>query len=502
VMQLEGLFAASIVLNQPQLMPAMVLFFGQITILIFGFLWVISIFYFSDDIKILLSLPFQPYEILFSKYALILINEYIVLAFLMFPAILIYGIGTGAGIFYYLIALIIYLFAPMVPLSIDAVMALWIMKFTNLRKKKDLFTILISTAALIVALAFQYFVNKTTPDIGKDAAFEFLVKNVDLAKILTKSFPPSLWGAYAICYHNKIEGIVNLFLFIVVSLALLSLMLITAQKVYFKALMAGQEIESRRKAIDIEKNVRAGGILYALVLKEWRLFVRVPVYAMNVFPISIIIPFIVFLSFTTQSQMEFERVLQYISSSANGIWIFTAGILVSLFIAGSTSLSSTAFSREGKLFYISKVLPVSPNLQLEAKLIMGVFVSFLILLPTYITAIYLFKISFGMAITVAILSLPAVVLVNIIGLLIDSGRPFFEWDNPQKAMKGNPNVLFTLILTIVMGAIILLLIFLFKTLKVPEVLSISFIEILIVVLNFKFYSLAGASVKKLYFEKE
>lgn len=107
VMQLEGLFAASIALNQPQLMLAIVLFLGQIVTLIFGFFWVISVFYFSDDVKILLPLPLQPYEILLSKYTVILVNEYAVLALLLLPAIGIYGIGTGAGILYYLIALVV-----------------------------------------------------------------------------------------------------------------------------------------------------------------------------------------------------------------------------------------------------------------------------------------------------------------------------------------------------------------------------------------------------------
>lgn len=502
VMQLEGLFAASIALNQPHLMLAIVLFLGQIVTLIFGFFWVISVFYFSDDVKILLPLPLQPYEILLSKYTVILVNEYAVLALLLLPAIGIYGIGTGAGILYYLIALVVFLFSPVIPLSIDSIIALWLMRFTNLRKKKDFFTVLISILALMFFFVFQYFVNRNPQYTDKDSVVDFLIKNADLAKMATKSFPPSLWGAYAMSDYHSLYGFFNLLLFIAVSLIFTGFLALSAQKVYFKALMAGQEIGAKKKTVALERSMKASGALKALILREWKLFIRVPVYAMNVLPVAIIVPFIFFISFVGNPQMGLEKAVQYTSSPTNWFWVSIVGLLVSLFLAGSTSLSSTAFSREGKMFYISKILPISPSLQLRAKLILGSLVSIFVILPSYIIGWYIFKIPLVTVAITVFLSLPGVLLINILGLLIDSARPFFDWDNPQKAMKGNVNVLFTLVLTLLSLLIILTIIFLLKTFNVSEILIAILIEILIILADLKLYSLTKDFATKLYFEKE
>ncbi|CAM0496229.1 putative ABC transporter permease subunit [Thermoanaerobacter kivui] len=162
---------------------------------------------------------------------------------------------------------------------------------------------------------------------------------------------------------------------------------------------------------------------------------------MNVLPVAIIIPFIFIVSFIENTKIGLENITNYTSAPNGWFWVSMIGLAFSLFVAGSNSLSSTSFSREGKMFYISKLMPVEPALQLKAKWIFGIIITIVIILPIYVLGWYLFKIHLLSMVILIVLMLIGISAVNILSLLIDAMKPSFEWENPQKAMKGNLNVL-------------------------------------------------------------
>lgn len=498
IMYLNSMYAASMLINQPQLMPVTVLLLAQLLTLVFGFFWTISVFYFSDDINILLPLPIQPYKIVLSKYSIILLNEYVTLAFLMLPAIFIYGIGTQAGILYYLVSFIVFIFTPIIPLSIAAIASVLIMRFVNLKRKKDLYTVIVSILALIFFFTIQFFINRI-PQNGEQQAIEnFILQNANLAKMISRSFPPALWGAVSMTDYNTLSGFLNLLMFIAVSIIFTAVLAVSAQKMYLKAVISGQEVEAKRKEVSLKKEIVRSSLLKALLLREWKLFIRVPVYAMNVLPVAIIIPFVFLVSFLGDPQIGLEMAIKYTSAPDGWFWVSMIGLFFSLFVAGSNSLSSTSFSREGKMFYISKLMPVDPAIQLKAKWIFGIIITIVIILPTYVLGWYLFKIHLLSIVILTVLMLIGISAVNILSLLIDAMKPSFEWENPQKAMKGNLNVLLSLILTTILIGCIAGIVLLLKKLYVSEIIITLIIGILLILLNLCVYLLAKSAVKKLY----
>ncbi|MDP9751997.1 putative ABC transporter permease subunit [Thermoanaerobacter pentosaceus] len=497
IMYLNSMYAASMLINQPQLMPVTVLLLAQLLTLVFGFFWTISVFYFSDDINILLPLPIQPYKIVLSKYSIILLNEYVTLAFLMLPAIFIYGIGTHAGILYYLVSFIVFIFTPIIPLSIAAIASVLIMRFVNLKRKKDLYTVIVSILALIFFFAIQFFINRI-PQNGEQQAIEnFILQNANLAKMISRSFPLALWGAVSMTNYNTLSGFLNLLMFIAVSIIFTAVLAVSAQKMYLKAVISGQEVEAKRKEVSLKKEIVRSSLLKALLLREWKLFIRVPVYAMNVLSVAIIIPFVFLVSFVGNPQIGFEMAIKYTSAPDGWFWVSMIGLFFSLFV-GSNSLSSTSFSREGKMFYISKLMPVDPAIQLKAKWIFGIIITIVIILPTYVLGWYLFKIHLLSMVILIVLMLIGISAVNILSLLIDAMKPSFEWENPQKAMKGNLNVLLSLILTTILIVCIVGIVLLLKKLYVSEIIITLIIGILLILLNLGVYLLAKSAVKKLY----
>lgn len=498
IMYLNSMYAASMLINQPQLMPVTVLLLAQLLTLVFGFFWTISVFYFSDDINILLPLPIQPYKIVLSKYSIILLNEYVTLAFLMLPAIFIYGIGTQAGILYYLVSFIVFIFTPIILLSIAAIASVLIMRFVNLKRKKDLYTVIVSILALIFFFTIQFFINRI-PQNGEQQAIEnFILQNANLAKMISRSFPPALWGAVSMTDYNTLSGVLNLLMFIAVSIIFTAVLAVSAQKMYLKAVISGQEVEAKRKEVSLKKEIVRSSLLKALLLREWKLFIRVPVYAMNVLPVAIIIPFVFLVSFVGNPQIGLEMAIKYTSAPDGWFWVSMIGLFFSLFVAGSNSLSSTSFSREGKMFYISKLMPADPAIQLKAKWIFGIIITIVIILPTYVLGWYLFKIHLLSMVILIVLMLIGISAVNILSLLIDAMKPSFEWENPQKAMKGNLNVLLSLILTTILIGCIVGIVLLLKKLYVSEIIITLIIGILLILLNLGVYLLAKSAVKKLY----
>lgn len=498
IMYLNSMYVASMLINQPQLMPVTVLLLAQLLTLVFGFFWTISVFYFSDDINILLPLPIQPYKIVLSKYSIILLNEYVTLAFLMLPAIFIYGIGTQAGILYYLVSFIVFIFTPIIPLSIAAIASVLIMRFVNLKRKKDLYTVIVSILALIFFFTIQLFINRI-PQNGEQQAIEnFILQNANLAKMISRSFPPALWGAVSMTDYNTLSGFLNLLMFIAVSIIFTAVLAVSAQKMYLKAVISGQEVEAKRKEVSLKKEIVRSSLLKALLLREWKLFIRVPVYAMNVLPVAVIIPFVFLVSFVGNPQIGLEMAIKYTSAPGGWFWVSMIGLFFSLFVAGSNSLSSTSFSREGKMFYISKLMPIDPAIQLKAKWIFGIIITIVIMLPTYVLGWYLFKIHLLSMIILIVLMFIGISAVNILSLWIDAMKPSFEWENPQKAMKGNLNVLLSLILTTILIGCIVGIVLLLKKLYISEIIITLIIGILLILLNLGGYLLAKSAVKKLY----
>lgn len=74
----------------------------QMIVLVFGLMYVMSKYYFSNDLNQLVPLPIKPSYILGSKFVTLMVSEYITSLPLILPFIFIYGIKGHQGIIYWL----------------------------------------------------------------------------------------------------------------------------------------------------------------------------------------------------------------------------------------------------------------------------------------------------------------------------------------------------------------------------------------------------------------
>ncbi|MDW7739667.1 MAG: hypothetical protein SCJ97_06375 [Bacillota bacterium] len=438
---LQSAFNVTVRLGQPEVILATGLMISSMLVFFFGLTYVMSVFFFSHDLTLLVPLPLQPGAILGSKFAVIISYEYITIAPFMLPAIWVFGIGTNAGFLYWIISLGIFFLVPIVPLGIASLFVLLLMSLTNLSKRRDTFRIIGMVVLLLLVFALNYFLTGI-PD-GEEIAYieDLLQRNEGILSYITRLYPPAILATRALAVGGVIS-LLNFIYFIGVNLTGLIFVYLVGQKLFYRGLIGGTEI-SRGKVISEDRFTRkitaVASPSRAIAMREIKYLLRTPVYLFNSLVILIIVP--VFLVIPLISE---GAITDIIATLRNEIPLFAQIGFISGFIAIMAIFapaSSSSFSREGKLFWISQAIPVSAGKQIWGKLLYCYLITFLTVPLVVIVSLVFLPLSIYQLILAIIAGLIFSFPAIIANLFIDLLRPYLNWDNPQKAIKQNVNVL-------------------------------------------------------------
>lgn len=467
---LQGVYRSGQMLNSPELVLLIAILASQFMVFILGIFYVISAFYFSDDAMLLVPLPLKPYHILASKFITILVNEYLVTWPLLIPAIIIYGTGMQRGPIYWFKSLLVLLLTPVIPLVLVSIFVLVLMQVVSIRKNKDVIAVLGSLLGVLLGLTINYFAQKMPENDPQQFIQDMIVARVDIIKSIGQGFPPSIWATYGLT-APALQGWAYFTLYALTSLGVFWFLLRLGNLIFYRGLLAGQEVNRSRKKLSAE-NVnsqveRTSSPVTALFWKEWRLFLRTPVYAMNGLAGTIMVPFIILMPFIARGE-EMKALLTQIRQPQFAIWatLVSAGLV--LFASSVNIVACTSISREGKTFWISKMIPIPARQQVTAKLLHSMSISGIAVVITTAVVGTVLRLSILRILTIFVLCLLGNVLLNALNLLIDLLHPRLEWDNPQEAVKQNINGLFSTLFTLAVFALSALLTALLIKLKASE----------------------------------
>ena len=453
---LQGTYQVTSELGQPEFVLAAGLIISTFLVFFFGLTMVLSVFFFSRDLSILVPLPLEPGTIMGSKFAVIIVYKYLTIAPFLIPAILVFGSGSGAGFLYWVIAVPVFLLTPIIPLGVAALFILLLMSLTNLSRRRDTLRIIGMVLFLLLVLTLNYFLTGI-PE-GEEMAYieEMLQKNEGLLIQMTRIFPPALLAVRALSAAGAAK-IAWFAYFLLTNIAGLAAVYLVGQKLFYRGLIGGAEVGKGKtfsKETLTKKLSTSSSPAMAIALREIKYLLRTPVYLFNslsvlvIVPVILVIPLISGGALTNSIDMlrdEIPRLFQVMSLAG-----FMA--LMSLFAPAASS----SFSREGRQFWVSQIIPVRAEEQVNGKVLYSYLISALsIPLVILISLVILPLEPVELFIVVAIgliASLPAIV----VSLLIDLARPYLSWDNPQKAIKQNINVLFAMLA----GGVVYALIFL------------------------------------------
>ncbi|MFZ5815655.1 MAG: putative ABC transporter permease subunit [Bacillota bacterium] len=438
--------------DQAHTMLTLALSAGQLICLAFGVLYVISVFYFSKDLKILLPLPIRPGEIVLAKFIGVLLGEYLTMGPVVLPAFLVYGLFADVGPLYLPFALVIYLLLPVVPLVVASLFTMVMMRVTNLRRNRDVVRVLGALLGIGLALTFQFFSRMQQ---GRLQVEDLVTNQIPLINSVNRFMFTSNWATEALRADALSLGIPPFLLYVGVVGVALYLLISVAERTFFGGLIGSEETRSSGRRLTREEltkeTERVQSPLWAIFLREVRLLNRNPSFLMAAILPPLMVPFFTILPLT-QAGGPLEEGSD-LSRYAHLPWVPVLILGVALFINSLSTVASSAISREGRWFWISRSLPVAPRLQVMAKLLHSLLFN-LLNLAVIVGVVIWFRLVTPLNLAVVLVGGVLTALVNSYsGLLIDVIRPNLTWTDPQQAMKANINGVFAMLLNLMLGGL-------------------------------------------------
>lgn len=468
---------------------------GQMIALVFGFFFIMSAFYFSRDLKILLPLPLQPATVVGAKFLQVLVSEYLTMAVVVLPTLVVYGIGSGTALFWP-VALLVFLLLPVLPLAVDGLLVLLLMAATagrRLQPSRDMLRVLGAMLGIAVALSFQFGVRsqvrRALPNqavgvrIGRQPSSggpfaQVILQNKDMIQTVGRYVPPAVWATRAMAEPASGRGLAGLGGYMGISLGAAALLLAVVNRLYLRSLLVDEGGRRRPAATGVQVQAGAARLrspFVALLWREYALLLRTPMFLMNATLPVLLLPIVSLAPLAAAGDAgAFARLLA--SQSWLQAVLPAVGMAAVLLVVLSGSVSNTAISREGRRFWISRTLPVDPGLQVAAKVAFGLLHSLIGVL--FITGVMVWlHVPLAAVLLTIITSLFASACAQAAMVSVDLVRPYLTWTDPQQAIKGNLNgflgVLVMLILIVILGVCTLLLYLLSPVTVVPGLVLIT-----------------------------
>jgi ABC-2 type transport system permease protein len=442
----QNIYLALKPLGQERALLTLGILGGQLFILLFGLYYVISAFYFSRDLEFLIPLPLKPFEVIASKFAVILVNEYLTVMVIVLPVLVGYGVIARSRPDYWVNGVLVYLLLPVIPLAVVSILVVALMRVVNISRKKDALILVGSVLLIAVGMGLQFLLGRPgRGQLSGQAMTGFFTSPNSLLNLIGTRFPPSIWATKAIAGGFSASGLLNLALFAGASIFLFAAILVLSEKLFYRGLVGLGEVSGRRRSLSraqMSQRVSSGRHpVRAIFVREWRIMNRTPIFLLNGTLVVLIVPVVFILMATAGSGRGDAGSILKVMTSAQPLFVILASAAFMIVCGSLNGTSSSTFSREGGQFWISRVIPVAPRDQVAAKFLHSYLVSLLGTVTASAAAVGILHLNVAHLAAAAGLSLVAGVLLTAVGMMIDLARPLLDWSNPQKAIKQNLNVL-------------------------------------------------------------
>lgn len=418
---------------------------GAVITFVFGISMVITYFYTTSDLPILLAMPLRPSCIVAAKGTLCLAYEYLMVIMFTGPMLAGYGTASGAGAVYWIGFVFVCLLLPVIPLAYGAIISMIFMRlFRGVRNKQTL-TVVSMVVALVIAIGSSMLSQNISSmdasaiqDISKNASgLKFVFPQLILAnEALSLSSP-----LYLLCFIASVAATIAVFLLL-------------ADMLYFQGAIGMTEAAQKERKLSRRQfgsivRKRKPAAAYAKV--EMKKVLRSPTYFMNgvlidfIWPLFFLIPFIPGLvNGGKETSGSLSAVFGFMTGAAGKESSFAVMVLilygVIFFVSVFNFMTPSTISREGKAIWFMKTIPMSYRDQLHAKIRSSIAFTFL---PSAIYCLIMCVVAVvsGMSPLIflyfAVLSVPIIALVNYVQLLFDLRWPKLIWQNEAVPIKQN-----------------------------------------------------------------
>lgn len=457
----HGIYEGMIHLGQdPGIVIAMGLAVASIWVFLMSIMNILTVFYYSNDVEMLLPLPLKPAQIISAKFFTVLITQYVMSSFILLPIFITYGLKSGAFITYYIYMIVIYLFFPIIPLVLASLIMTIIMRYTNIAKNKDRGSIFIGIVSILFIVGINVFMqwrNKSAVSGAGDSVANYLTNNQSSLFIqMTNYFPTTYFGAMGLVENASWKGILYVLIYILISIAFFGLFYYIAERTYLKGVIGLSTSIAKKEVISAEglqKSTVQSSHLKAYVKKEFKTLFRTPQFFLNCIVQTFVMPIMLFFVLFVQDG-NLKWITGYIDNPESAGFAIGVGLCASLFLMGSNVIATTSFSRDGSSWFVNRYLPVKASDIFFAKAITAWLINVVILAVFGITMAFVAGISPVFMILWFLLSANGLLLINLIGTRWDAQTADIHWDTEQKLFKSRYTTLWNFLANILIALVI------------------------------------------------
>ena len=403
---------------------------------------IITVLYTTDDLELLLPMPFSATQVVMAKLAVASAFP-VTLSVITLNSICIgLGLHVGVGISYIIGILISSVLIPITGITIATLLIVVVFRIFGVMRNRDVTVALGGIFTFIILIGYIVITN-----IYKGDAFE----TFNMISYISEALPN-------ISFMNKflLEGnIVGLIISLAITITLMLLAALAVKAFYFKTALSMQNTSNKNSDVSkaLSQNEKKKNAKKSLTVYEAKSAKRNPAYLIYGFVMSFAWPVIFLLPVLLGNNIINDVKLPFNNVEALIAFMLFA-LAASCFSCGYNVLPGTAFSREGNNFSIIRTLPVDYTDYYKSKRNFSLLIcslgSVLYVIVLGIVSIALGAISIENS-WIILASACFSFLINLICisclLLKNSKRPHFDWDSETEISRklGVINIIFIIV---------------------------------------------------------
>ena len=418
------------------------MFIMTILVLFIGLPTIINKLVYNNNINILIRLPLKIKNIIASDIISLSIGFVTYCFIFVYPMLFLLGFKMNYSIIYYILVVINSLFVLIINVSviflISTLLSYILSKLPGIKNAAQYIAMILF---YIIFLGIGFGVQSLSMNTGNSKGLSYLF-SFKSDGLLPSIFPhiKLYMNSLINIDSNIIKTIIYTMILLVIAVLSIIVIMNTCDKLFLGIVRSGK---TKAKKIKLGSN-KQNNILTNLLKIEFRTILKNPSIAMNVvmpifiFPVIIIVAIILASTQSEEALPEIKSLVDTIKPYYQIIISLAIGMLYSYFTSGLQPATLSTISRHKETLWLMQVLPIKPELQLRAKLLMGLIMNMIsapLIIGLLIYTVGLRPlIIFGFIIGLFI----GWLLGLNIGLLLEVLMPKLDWTELIKSVKSNP----------------------------------------------------------------
>lgn len=418
------------------------LFLGMgIFLLIFYMVAFMSAIFYSNEVKMLMTLPIKRENILFAKALSMGLIFYIIFGIYASFVYIPYANAGFNDVAKILPVIMLVIGSVNFEIAVITIVVSVVMRYLNqFRSTKYIFQVVGFTLLMGFSIGIQFFVNSA------------VTKNLAMSNGIEKvaSWVPQIFFLKVILEKNIVVSVLVGFVALLLGSGILYIFSKVSTGFVFEAINLENSKDSHKKRIKAGANTKES-VAKTLMKRDLLNIVKTPVFLFNVGIGGLILAvFVIFFLFSSSKTLgitpSYGVVSELVGSSFSSpieevIFAAAAFFLVGAIVSISSNTALTSFTREGKKIWLTQTLPISAKEQVRGRVAASILLQSVNTIPTALIALFLVGFR-PMFIIGALVGLGvAMFFIAALAMLVGSFKPKLDWDNPQQAVKRNGTVM-------------------------------------------------------------